>query len=67
MNARLSNLLDDLRKLSTQDCVDLTTQEANDLYVALEMAGITVRASQIVKGNFDWMDERSLRLANRSY
>lgn len=67
MNARLSNLLDDLHALSTQDCADLTTQEANDLYAALWMAGISVNAAQIVKGNFDWMDERSMRLSSRRF
>jgi hypothetical protein len=67
VNARLSNLLDDLRKLSPQDCADLTVAEANDLYVALRLACVSVDGAMIAKGNFDWQDARSSALDGRSY
>lgn len=67
MNARLSNLLDDLHNLSTQDCADLSVAEANKLHVALRLACVSVDAAMIVKGEFDWKDARSRALDGRSY
>lgn len=67
MNAKIACLLDDLRDLSTQDCAELTQIEANEVYIALQIAGISVDAAQIIKGNFDWKDERSRKLAGHSY
>lgn len=67
MSPRLSNLLDDLRKLSTPDCADLTVSDANEIYVALRLAGVTVDAAMILKGEFDWQDARSRALDGRSY
>ena len=67
MNAKLRCLLEDLQDVSSQDCAHLDAVEANELWLALQQAAITVSCSQIVKGNFDWMDERSHRLANRHY
>jgi hypothetical protein len=67
MNARLSNLLDDLRNLSTQDCTDLTVSEANEIYVALRLACVSVDAAMITKGDFDWRDARSCAFDGRSY
>lgn len=65
MNAKLRCLLEDLQDVSTQDCAHLDAVEANELWIALQMAAISIDAAQIVKGDFDWMDERSLRLARR--
>lgn len=65
MNAKLRCLLEDLKDVSSQDCVHLDEIESNELWMALQMAAITVDCAQIVKGNFDWMDERSRRLASR--
>lgn len=68
MNAKLRCLLEDLRDVSSQDCSHLNAVEANELWLELQMAAISIAAAQIVKGEFDWMDERSRRLANcRSY
>jgi hypothetical protein len=65
MNAKLRCLLEDLQDVSTQDCAHLDETEANELWIALQMTAISIDAAQIVKGNFDWMDERSRRLASR--
>lgn len=67
MNAKLRCLLEDLQDVSTQDCAHLDAGEANELWIALHMAAISIDAAQIVKGNFDWKDERSRRLAGRGY
>ena len=63
MHTKLGCLLKDLQDLSSQDCAELSPTEANELYVQLQMAAISVDAAQVVKGNFDWKDERSRRLA----
>ena len=68
MNAKLRCLLEDLQDVSSQDCAHLNSVEANELWLALQMAAISIAAAQIVKGDFDWMDERSRRLAGfRTY
>lgn len=68
MNAKLRCLLEDLQDVSSQDCAHLNSAEANELWLALQMAAITVGCSQIIKGDFDWMDERSRKLAGcRTY
>lgn len=67
MITKLRCLLDDLRDLSTQDCAELNPAEANELYVQLHMAAISIDAAQIIKGNFDWKDERSRKLAGHSF
>lgn len=67
MNAKLRCLLEDLQDVSSHDCAHLNAVEANELWIALQMTA-TVSCSQIVKGDFDWMDERSRRLAGcRTY
>jgi hypothetical protein len=67
MNAKLRCLLEDLQDVSAQDCAHLDAGEANELWLALQMTAITINAAMIVKGDFDWMDERSLRLSSRSF
>jgi hypothetical protein len=67
MTPTLRCLLDDLRDLSSRDCADLTAEEANEFYVALRLAGVSVDAAMIVKGEFDWKDERSRALDGRTY
>jgi hypothetical protein len=67
MNAKLRCLLEDLKDVSSQDCAHLNAVEANELWIALQMAAISIDAAQIVKGDFDWMDERSRKLSSRSY
>ena len=59
MSPKVRCLLDDLRALSTQDVSGLSGMEANDLYIALQLATVSVDAAQVVAGNFDWKDERS--------
>jgi hypothetical protein len=67
VNSKLRCLLEDLKDVSSQDCAHLNVVEANELWIALQMAAISIDAAMIVKGEFDWMDERSRKLASRSY
>jgi hypothetical protein len=67
MNSKLRCLLEDLKDVSSIDCSFLNAVEANELWIALQMVAISIDAAQVVKGEFDWMDERSRRLAGRSY
>lgn len=67
MITKLRALLEDLEDVSSKDCAHLDEAEANKLWIALQMAAISIDAAQIVKGNFDWKDERSRRLAGRSF
>lgn len=67
MNSKLRCLLEDLQDVSSQDCAHLDAAEANELWIALQLAAISIDAAQIVKGDFDWMDERSRKLASRSF
>ena len=64
MSPKVRCLLDDLRALSTQDVSGLSGMEANDLYIALQLATVSVDAAQVVAGNFDWKDERSRKFGN---
>jgi hypothetical protein len=67
MITKLRALLEDLEDVSSLDCAHLDEGEANKLWIALQMTAISIDAAQIVKGNFDWMDERSRRLSSRTY
>lgn len=67
MNAKLRCLLEDLQDVSSQDCAHLNAVEANELWIALQMAAISIDAAMIVKCEFDWMDERSRKLSSRSF
>lgn len=66
MSPQLACLLDDLRKVIVPTCADLTADEANELYHALQGACITIDCARVLKGNLDWMDERSRRLGGLS-
>lgn len=67
MITKLRCLLEDLKDVSSTDCGFLNTVEANELWIALQMVAISIDAAQVVKGEFDWMDERSRKLAVRSF